>query len=111
MNILQILTEGTGLALGPVEVIKDYGVKNGQTPHRAIHVKDPSGSSTFVKIWGPESSKAFNPGDKFSVQAQGSDGTIAVSEYNGKKSLNCNNCLVTADGAGQPAAQPAAAGT
>jgi|TARA_R110002110_G_scaffold84410_2_gene219344 hypothetical protein len=111
MQIQQILSEGSGIVLTQVEVIKDYGQKQGQTPHRAVHVKDSSGS-TMLKFWGASSNQGFSPGQKFSVQAVGSEGSINTSEYNGKFSLNCNNCeVVLGDGSAQPpaAAPPQAA--
>jgi len=101
-NILQILTEGSGIVLNDIIVIKDYGFKSGATAHRAIHVKDSSGS-TFVKLWGDQHTTPFNPDEVFTVQAVGK-GAIAVSEYNGKKSLNCNDCTVVRSG-NQPPAQ------
>ena len=99
MNIQQILNEGRGVVLNDVEVIKDYGVKGGQTPHRGVHIKDDAGGATMLKLWGPLSNNQFQPGERFTVQAVG-DGELTSSEWNGKWSINCNGCEIIRGGGG-----------
>ena len=105
-NISQIKTQGTGVILEDIEVVQDYGAKPGQTPHRAILVKDAS-DKTIIKIWGAASSVGFNQGDILTVKAVGAKGKIEANEYNGKISLNCNDCEITSSGGGVPAAETA----
>ena len=85
-----------------LEVIKDYGYKAGAHPQQAVHVKDGS-QATFIKIWGGAPGITYATGSHISVVAQGAKGKIEPNEYQGKISLNCNDCLVTVLDGGQPA--------
>lgn len=100
MNIHQILNEGQGLVLNSVTCKQDYGLKAGQTPHRAVLIEDVSGK-TIIKIWGATANQGFEVGEIFTVQGVGQDGNIKMSEYQGKKSLNANSCEIIRGGTTQ----------
>ena len=106
MNIQQILTEGQGLVLNSVTVKQDYGIKNGQTPHRALLIEDAS-AKTIIKLWGAPSSQGFNDGDVITIQGVGEEGNIRAQEWKGKYSLNANSCEIIRGGSTQaPYAPP-----
>lgn len=108
MNISQILSEGSGLVLSNVTVKADYGLKAGKSPHRAMLVSDGSGQ-TIVKIWGAASSIQPALNETISIQGVGSEGGLSASEWNGKWSINANNCEIIRGGApgAAQASQPA----
>jgi len=93
MNIQQILSEGQGLVLNSVIVEKDYGQKAGQTPHRALLIKDNTGK-TILKLWGASSNQPIPIGQTITVQGVDQSGSITASEFRGKWSLNANSCEI-----------------
>ncbi len=103
-NINEILTSGSGLSLDSVEITRDFGLKSGKTTHRALLVKDASGD-TMIKLWGNSANVEHPVGTLITVRAVGAKGRIESSEWQGKFSLNCNDCEVSVANAAQPAPQ------
>jgi len=96
MNISQIKTQGSGIVLENITVVNDYGVKAGATTHRALLVKDSS-DQTIVKLWGDSANSQIVVGGVITIKAS-PKGEIKPSEYQGKISLNCNECSVIPGG-------------
>lgn len=105
MTIQEILTQGQGLILGPVEVQQNYGKKKaGQADKLGLLISDASGK-TIVNLWGTSASADIPPGSLITIKASGEKSGIAVNEWQGKQSLNANGCNVVFEGTSS--AQPA----
>lgn len=90
MNIHQILQEGSAVQLGPVEVTKTYN-KNPGDKNRFLLIKDASGQGA-LKIWGAAANTNVNAGDIITLVGSGPKGGLKTSEYNGKTSIDANDC-------------------
>lgn len=102
-NIQSVLSQGSAIQLGPVTVTKAYPKKPGDK-NRFVLVEDPSGKSA-LKIWGAASNTELAEGQIITLVGQGPKGGVRTSEYNGKVSIDCNDCRLElgSGGSQQPA--------
>ena len=100
MNIHQILSEGQGIQLGPIKVSKTYPFKPGDK-NRFVLIEDSSGKGA-LKIWGAAANSDLQPGMVLTLVGTGPRGGVKTSEYNGKTSIDANDCRIEFAG-GAPA--------
>lgn len=107
MNIHEVNSQGQAERIGPFKVNKSYGVKGtGDKSNHFILIEDLSGKGA-MKIWG-QAGGLLHEGKVYTLTASGQGGSIKVEENQGKTLIVCNGCSVHEDGAGAPAAAPAA---
>lgn len=94
-NIHQVLSEGSAIQLGPVEVTRVFP-KNPGAKYSFSLVKDASGS-TALKIWGAASNTELQVGQQVTLVGTGPRGGVKKSEYNGKISIDANDCRLEMD--------------
>ena len=117
MTIPQLLNEGQATVLGPVTVVRDFGVNNKtRTPLRALVVSDASHQDGIkLKLWGAAANSPLQQGATITVRTTG-DGGITVGQYQGKSEFNANKATVEVQGGapttngGGASAPPAGAG-
>jgi hypothetical protein len=96
MNIHQIQQQGTGISLGPVTVKKLFPKKPGDKSLFLL-ISDSTGEAA-LKIWGPASNSPLQDGQQITVTGSGPKGGLAHKEYNGKWTINANDCSVAIAG-------------
>jgi hypothetical protein len=115
MNIHSILQAGAANQLGPVTVSKIYPPNPG-AKNKFVLIEDSSGKGA-LKIWGAAMNTHFSEGQQITLVGSGPKGGLKTSEYNGKTSIDANDCRIEIGGQNQaqppatsyqqPAAQPA----
>lgn len=105
-SIHQALNEGSVVALNNVKVTRVFPMKPGDKS-LFLFIEDSS-SKSALKIWGPASHCGVQEGQTISISASGPKGRIEKKEWNGKVSIDCNDCKVSIQGGGSyEAVQPA----
>lgn len=95
------------MVLNSVKILDDYGLKSGQTQHRALLVED-STKKTILKLWGASSNTAYPKNSIITIQAVG-EGNLSANEWpagSGKFSINANDCEVRLESGSPAAAAP-----
>lgn len=105
-----MLSQGSGVQLGPVTIDKVYPFTPGGK-NIFMLISDASGKGA-LKIWGAAANGSYQPGQQITLVGTGPKGGLKVSEYQGKTSIDANDCRVEFGGGGGSveAAQPAPAG-
>ena len=97
MTIQSLLAEGSGLALGPVRITKDYGTSPaGKFTKRKFLCEDASGKG-IVAIMGPAANGTYGEGNLITITGQGQRGGLKVDEYpqgSGKMTITGWDCKV-----------------
>lgn len=104
-NIHSILQQGEAIQLGPVEVTRVFPPNAGAKYSFSL-IKDASGS-TALKIWGAAGNTPLQVGQKITLIGSGPKGGLKVSEYQGKISIDANNCRLEFGEGSAPAPQAA----
>lgn len=102
-NIHTILAEGSAIQLGPVTVTKAYPRKPGDK-NRFVLIEDSSGKGA-LKIWGAAANTELAEGQVITLVGTGPKGGVKTSEWQGKTSIDANDCRLElgSGGSQQPA--------
>ncbi len=92
MNIQTLLSQGNAVQLGPVTVEKTYEKKPGDK-NRFLLISDTSGKGA-LKIWGAAANTELFNGQQITLIGSGPKGGLKTSEYNGKVSIDANDCRI-----------------
>jgi len=111
MNLHTIQSQGEGPSLGPITVKRLFPFKPGDKSLFLI-ASDATGECA-VKIWGAGAHCGVQEGQVITLTGAGPKGGLKTNEYNGKVSINANDCRVDIQGSNpapqtQAAPQPAA---
>lgn len=90
MDIQTILSQGAAVKLGPVTVEKTYE-KKPTDKNRFLLISDASGKGA-LKIWGAAANTNLVTGMQITLTGTGPKGGLKTSEYNGKVSIDANDC-------------------
>lgn len=93
-----MLSQGSGVQLGPVTIDKVYPFTPGGK-NIFMLISDASGKGA-LKIWGAAANGNYQPGQQITLVGTGPKGGLKVSEYNGKTSIDANDCRVEFGGGG-----------
>lgn len=89
-TIHSILQEGSAVQLGPVKVEKTYPRKPGDK-NRFVLISDTSGKGA-LKIWGAAANTELQEGQMINLIGSGPRGGLKTTEFNGKTSIDANDC-------------------
>jgi hypothetical protein len=92
VNIHSVLQEGQAVQLGPVKVEKTYPRKPGDK-NRFVLISDGSGKGA-LKIWGPAANTELQEGQMITLVGSGPRGGVKTTEFNGKTSIDANDCRI-----------------
>lgn len=99
-NIHSVLAEGSAIQLGPVTVSKTYPRKPGDK-NRFVLIEDSSGKGA-LKIWGAAANTELVEGQVITLVGTGPKGGLKTSEYNGRVSIDANDCRLELAGQAPP---------
>lgn len=103
MNIHSLKSQGSGVSLGPVTVAKAYP-RNPGAKYSFYLISDGTDKEA-LKVWGKDLS--IQEGQNIILTGFGPKGGLKTSEYNGKTSIDANDCSLTIVDGAQTASQPA----
>jgi hypothetical protein len=100
-TIHSVLQEGSAVQLGPVKVEKTYPRKPGDK-NRFLLISDSSGKGA-LKIWGAAANTELQEGQTITLIGSGPRGGLKTTEFNGKTSIDANDCRLEFSGGQQQA--------